>query len=308
MPKVDGIELLRAIVDRKLCSCVVLLSDYSEFEYARQGIILGAFDYLPKPVDANEISRLLGRAKVYIDNERLEEERIRKLEVSHKDVELQLSTEEINTITRLICMGDETSLQGIEQLLNRINENSKEGELIRIAGLLKNSIHDILMELKKVFPYIELFIDPSFYHSFDDTKDQNFGSLSRIFMDRAKCLSHVITLLKLNHPDKGIVKQVCNFVLVNIDNNISLSMVADHLYMNKTYISESFKQKLGISFTEYVALVKMERAKVLILKEDLKTYEIADKLGYKDAEYFSKVFKKIIGVTPTDYRHCYEVY
>jgi two-component system response regulator YesN len=127
-------------------------------------------------------------------------------------------------------------------------------------------------------------------------------------MDKIKSLSHLITILRLDLQDKGLVKQVCNYIIKNIDSNVSLSMAADHLYMNKTYISESFKQKVGISFTEYVTLVKMERAKVLILKDDFKSYEIAEKLGYKDAEYFSKVFKKIIGVTPTEFRNSWKEY
>jgi two-component system response regulator YesN len=302
MPKVDGIELLRAIVDRNLCSCVVLLSDYSEFSYARQGIILGAFDYIPKPVDANELSGLLSRAKIYIDHIRLEKERIRKLEEAQKDTEQRLSIDEVTTLTSLIRMGDEKSILVIERMMDQILKNSNKVELIRISGLLKNSIHDIITELIKAFPYIELFIDPSIYSGFDDIKNLDLSSINNIFMDKIKGLSHMITILRLDLQDKGIVRQVYNFILKNIDNNISLAMVADQLYMNKTYISESFKQKVGISFTEFVTIVKMERAKVLILIDDLKTYEIAEKLGYKDAEYFSKVFKKVVGLTPTEFR------
>jgi two-component system response regulator YesN len=303
MPKVDGIELLRAIVNRNLCTCVVLLSDYSYFNYARQGIILGAFDYISKPVDADELSNLLTRAKTYLDNERLEKDRVRRLEEAQKDIEFRLSIDEVNTLTGLIRMGDEKSIHGIEQIMDRIINNSNKSELTRITGVLKNSICDITTELMKAFPYFELYISPSIYYGFDDIRNQNTTKLYIIFMDKVKSLSHLMTALRFNLQDKGVVKQVCNFILKNIDNNISLSSVADQLYMNKTYISESFKQKMGISFTEYVTLVKMERAKVLISADDLKTYEIAEKLGYKDVEYFSKVFKKVIGLTPTEFRH-----
>ena len=306
MPKVDGIELLRAIVERNLCTCVVLLSDFSEFEYARQGLILGAFDYIPKPVDANELSGLLSRAKTLLDQERLEKERIRKLEEAQKDLGLRISVDEVNTMTSLIRIGDENSLLGIEQMMDRILKNLNKSEFIRITGLLKNIIYDITSELMKAFPNIKLFIDPSIYEGFDDVKNQNIYELYKVFMDKVKNLIHLIKILRLDLQDKGIIKQVCNYILKNIDNNISLSMVADRLYMNKTYISESFKQKIGISFTEYVAIAKMERAKVLILNEDLKTYEIAERLGYRDTEYFSKVFKKITGLTPTEFRNNHE--
>ncbi|MBH1942262.1 response regulator [Mobilitalea sibirica] len=302
MPKIDGLELLRAIVERNLCSCVVLVSDFSEFEFARQGIILGAFDYIPKPIDANELSCLLTRAKSFLDNKSLEKERIKKLEESQKDTELRLSGDEITVLTSLIRRGDEKSLLGIEQMMERIFENSNKNELIRNAGLLKNSIYDVIKELKKAFPFLDLYINPAIYNGFDDVKNRSLTTLKNTYMEKIENLSTLINLLRLDLQEKGIVKQVCNYILINIDKNITLSIVADRLYMNKTYISESFKQKIGISFTEYVTLVKMERAKVLILKDNLKTYEIAEKLGYKDAEYFSKVFKKVIGLTPTTFR------
>lgn len=303
MPKVDGIELLGAIVDRNICSCVVLLSDYSDFEFARQGIILGAFDYIPKPVDANKLSELLVRAKFFLDNEKQEKDRIKRLEETRREMELRLSMDEVNALTNLIRIGDEQALLGIGRMVDRIISNSDENERIRISGLLKNSIYDITAELMRAFPQFEIFIVPSIYDGFDDIKNQNLTSLYKIFMDKVKYMSHLITTLRLDHQDKGIVKQVCHSVLKNIENNTTLSMVADQMYMNKTYISEIFKQKMAISFTEYVTLVRMERAKVLLLAEDLKTYEIAEKLGYKDVEYFSKVFKKVVGSTPTEYRN-----
>lgn len=66
MPFIDGIELLRRIKAAEIDTCVVFISSYDEFEYARQGLILGAFDYLVKPVDDNKLGELLGRAQIYL--------------------------------------------------------------------------------------------------------------------------------------------------------------------------------------------------------------------------------------------------
>lgn len=299
MPKVDGIELLRAIVERNLCSCVVLLSDFSDFQYARQGIILGAFDYIPKPVNAAELSDLLTRARKLLDQERQEKERIKRLEDAQKDMVLRLPADELSTLISLIRMGDEASLQEIEQRMIRALENAKSNEHIRMAGILKHAIDAITADLVNSYPNIELFITSIDDRMFDELKDCT--DQMRLFMDKAKDLSRLVKMLRFEAQDKGIVKQVCAFIFSNLENNISLSMAADRLYMNKTYISESFKQKMGISFTEYVTLVKMERAKAYILKDELKTYEVAEKLGFKDAEYFSRLFKKVTGLSPTEF-------
>jgi YesN/AraC family two-component response regulator len=67
MPFVDGIELLRAIKERNIDTCIVFVSSYNDFEYARQGLILGAFDYVLKPTKEPQLHEVLSRAKTYLD-------------------------------------------------------------------------------------------------------------------------------------------------------------------------------------------------------------------------------------------------
>lgn len=69
MPIMDGLQLLRNIKKHKLCKCVVLLSKFPDFTYAREGIILGAFDYLIKPLGEDHMIDLLKRIKEFLDGE-----------------------------------------------------------------------------------------------------------------------------------------------------------------------------------------------------------------------------------------------
>ncbi|MDE5564552.1 MAG: response regulator [Oscillospiraceae bacterium] len=69
MPFVDGIEMLRALNDRGNTTPVVFASSYDEFEYARQGLILGAFDYLLKPVEEKKLAQVLTRLKERLDQQ-----------------------------------------------------------------------------------------------------------------------------------------------------------------------------------------------------------------------------------------------
>jgi two-component system response regulator YesN len=62
-----------------------------------------------------------------------------------------------------------------------------------------------------------------------------------------------------------------------------------------------FKEKTGLNVVDYITFVKIERAKILLEDRSLKNYEIAAKLGYSD-EYFTKLFKRVVGMTPTMYR------
>ena len=62
------------------------------------------------------------------------------------------------------------------------------------------------------------------------------------------------------------------------------------------------KRETGKSAVRYVTVVKMERARKLLVDSDLRIGEIADKLGFEDIDYFSKVFRKTTGISPREYR------
>ena len=87
------------------------------------------------------------------------------------------------------------------------------------------------------------------------------------------------------------------------DDDISLDSVAIASNISANYLSAMFSQKVGLSFVEYVTKKRMEKAKQLLRRTDKKAGEIAGEVGYKDPRYFSFVFKKKMGCTPSQYRN-----
>ncbi len=84
--------------------------------------------------------------------------------------------------------------------------------------------------------------------------------------------------------------------------DISLQSVASQINVNSSYLSRLFKQKKGENFITYLTRVRIDHAKAYLLSRELRVYEIADKVGYHNYTYFSKIFKKSVGVTPEEYR------
>lgn len=84
--------------------------------------------------------------------------------------------------------------------------------------------------------------------------------------------------------------------------NLSLETIAKEVFVSPVYLSFLFKQVEGVNLTDYVTHVRMDKAKELLLSSNLKTYEIANRVGYQDEKYFSRLFKKRIGMTPTEFR------
>lgn len=97
-----------------------------------------------------------------------------------------------------------------------------------------------------------------------------------------------------------------NYIDEHFSENISLSDLSSQVYLNPKYISELFKKETGITFSDYLAAVRIEKAKDYLIDPRFRVNEIASWVGYSDIKYFRKLFKKIVGVTPSEFRklHC----
>lgn len=84
--------------------------------------------------------------------------------------------------------------------------------------------------------------------------------------------------------------------------DITLTYVAGRLYLHPNYLSRLFKEYENINFSDYVIMVKMEKAKELLAESREKIYDIAEKIGYRSVPHFNTIFKKVVGMTPKEYR------
>lgn len=84
--------------------------------------------------------------------------------------------------------------------------------------------------------------------------------------------------------------------------DLSIQALADQVFLTPTYLSALFKQKTGTTIGRYLLDVRIQEAKRLLWDKQLKLYQVAQKVGFDDANYFAKAFKKAVGVTPSEYR------
>ena len=81
-----------------------------------------------------------------------------------------------------------------------------------------------------------------------------------------------------------------------------MSVLAEEFHLNAQYISQLFKNEIGVGFFAYLTNIRLEKAKKLLLSTALPIADVAEQSGYGDYRVFTKVFKKAEGITPSQYR------
>ncbi len=100
-----------------------------------------------------------------------------------------------------------------------------------------------------------------------------------------------------------VVKHAIAYIEMNYAEEITLEELSKEVGLSKSYLSTMFKKETGRNIVEYVNDLRIKKAKELILKSDLRIFEVAERIGFKDPKYFSKQFKRSVGVSPNDYKN-----
>ncbi|GGA10003.1 AraC family transcriptional regulator [Paenibacillus marchantiophytorum] len=118
----------------------------------------------------------------------------------------------------------------------------------------------------------------------------------------AKMMTHIATDRQYTY--KNLVEMAKDYTKSNYhEGDITINKVCGHLHISAGYFSSIFKKETKMTFVNYLNHIRMEAAKELLRTTDMKALEIAEKVGYADANYFSFSFRKNVGVSPKEYRN-----
>ena len=118
----------------------------------------------------------------------------------------------------------------------------------------------------------------------------------------AKVLDTAVEELKSIAGQKPVITRAKDYILEHQAEDLSLGQVAKAVNTSTFYFCKLFKKVTGINFTDYLSRVRIEKAKNLLLNPNLRISEIAYEVGFQSLTHFNRVFKKIIGQSPTRYR------
>jgi YesN/AraC family two-component response regulator len=125
--------------------------------------------------------------------------------------------------------------------------------------------------------------------------------IQKLLTLKEKLLEEQNTPISYEYPSTADIHTVISYIKINYAKNLKLDKLATQFGYNSTYLGKLLKKNTGYPFNTYLDLVRIQQAKKLLLR-DLKVFEVCDQVGFCDTDYFTKKFKKYVGIPPIQYR------
>ena len=136
----------------------------------------------------------------------------------------------------------------------------------------------------------------------NNKEHESITKLLAIFSEHLSMVSNQI-LIRQEKAEPAVIIRAKQYIEEHQDEDLSLSQVAKAVNTSTFYFCKLFKKVTRLNFTDYVSRMRIEKAKNLLLNPNLRVSEIAYEVGFQSLTHFNRVFKKILGQSPTEYRN-----
>ncbi|WP_099206065.1 response regulator transcription factor [Scatolibacter rhodanostii] len=217
---------------------------------------------------------------------------------SNRTVQIEESLYEEFTLA-LETSNEKVALSTISDLVNTI----KSCEAIR-----SHKLQRVFFRLEQII-YAESKKNSSFVQN-ENERGQEIGDGERKTVDQIHAYlvektRYLFAIKEKEESGYSVINQVLRLIEREYQQkDISVQGLADEVYLTPTYLSNLFKKKTGKTLGETITGIRIEKSKKLLQDKSLKLYHVASLVGYEDSNYFAKIFKKKMGLTPSEYRDC----
>lgn len=303
MPGMTGLDVLERIRSENLHSpAFIIMSGYDDFEYARKAISLAAVEYLLKPFRPDDIIIAIQKSIKHLELVRNSYQSIAPsispgVSAISGTIDFSLlhypSQEESRLLDCLKVGTEEAVLSELKTFWHRLCDmNGDNSSRLNCAIILYVEICRFLLErgISLSKPYFKNCTDTS-----KDIAQEIHQALTSIVLDS-------VAQLAKGDISHVYVNNAIQYIQAHYNENLSLDNVAREIDLSAPYLSSLFSKVLGTTFINYVQSVRNQKAKELLSGTTMKVYEVAYSIGYDDEKYFSQVFRKAEGLTPSQFR------
>lgn len=293
MPEMNGLELIEKAKEYNPDLKSVIISGYSQFDYAWEAIQLKVENYILKPLDPDKIQDIFIRLKENMEKENRGKRR------EYEIYPIKELDSNLNLLIQCLEQGSEEEVTiALQTVFSECRTFHSQNIKEYMRVLLEKLIYYFRMEqdVKLEFSLLEVS-DVS-----DDEKERELDAhLEEIFSNDIKTIYQ-----KLKERSEALGVRVSYQARQYIhehykDKELSLRQVAEALHVSYGYLSTVFTKTFGENFKSYLVAVRIEKSRELLMEHKYKIYEIADLVGYGSSRYFTDAFKKRYGLSPADY-------
>ncbi|WP_334077816.1 response regulator transcription factor [Paenibacillus sanfengchensis] len=246
---------------------------------------------------AKERERLLprlGKLIYFPDTTLVSETRV----IEHNDDSASFDQTAFLTALRMLALDE--AIRQLKALLAGISSAQSYNEY-SLKLLCQNLVYNALTSLEQMNqPVMELGASKlKLFKRIDLAFD--IRELEEVLLQFLQALKGVIR--SADPSQTAILQKIYDYVNENFEKDISLAEMANALHLNYSYLSSYFKQRTGENLTSYINRVRTGKAKELLFNHELSISEVSRLTGFSEHNYFSKVFKKMTGMTPAEYRN-----
>ena len=397
MPGMDGLELCRQVRRFSSDLAIILLTGYSDFEYARQAIELQVLDYCLKPIDVTQLSQILVRAvrKGYSKAstradallDRIEEGDTPSVAQIFSDLGLKgnriylagsvgvhniekdlgaalsykvgkhkylyFSDHPLNrsaaakiiafakgrsgiglpdapfplahlagAVDDVLVMTLQYFINGSPTLCTQLVEESLSEDLFRQFDAYKSSpermktwLHELslancstILNIRTAFRLLNhIAMCPALQNNGDEEAYlYGFEQLASEYLHLSDILEEFSRSLRVSAPAQpssgtGSFLKILSYLNEHYASDISLKKISEEFHLNSSYISQLIKSETGLTYTQYVTELRINKAKELLKTTKMSLNEVSEAVGFNDYFYFIKKFKREVGITPGKY-------
>ncbi len=340
MPFLSGLQLIERI-NSILTGCIIIVvTGHDEFSYAQQALKLRVFDYILKPVSREQLRSVLDKAREELMNCSARNKYLKWASTQLKRnlpfirelfmngwVNGHKTDKEIHEqINFLGLTFDENSGMLVVKVLERLSKDEllKEWDHHLLLFAAQNIVEELLEQWQ---PNVVFRDNKDNIVAITPVKQASEWMGLEMLIQAAveKYLKQVAIVCQmeidggiLNAPrvyenlmteinERGSCSPVVLLAKKYIETNyyredLTLEDVAQNVQISPTYLSRLLKQEIGATFIDYLTQVRVKRATQLMNDPAVKVYEVAKSVGYNSQHYFSTAFKKVLGISPVEYR------
>ncbi|KRE46360.1 response regulator [Paenibacillus sp. Soil724D2] len=336
MPLMSGLAFVEKLQSFLPDALIILVTGHDEFVYAQQALKLGVFDYLLKPVSKEQLSTVLMAAK-----ERLTEKKYMDWAAQQVSKHLPFVKErfmndwigghlteiEVNEQLGFLQVPLEASfgmilVKAIDNMQFQVK--SEEWDRLLLLFAVQNVVEDIVREwgCSTVFrdrkDNIMAIVPFDGKNSYGDISATITAAVERyvkttvVVYYKAEisgvrevplAYEQLIQEAVKESSATPIVMLAQKYIRDHYDKeDLTLQEAADAIKISAAYLSRLLRQEIGVSFIDFLTQIRIKQAIRMLHDPTLKIYEIAEQVGYSSQHYFSTAFKKVLGVSPIEYR------